>query len=62
MAAYLGSGPGRVQRSADVHVLLRQVGSTLVLFSFSSGAADPKVPDISAALEGIGTAVAIPGG
>lgn len=62
MAAYLGSGPGRVQRPADVQVLLRQVGSTLVLFSYSSDATDPKVTAISAALEGVRSPMAIPGG
>ncbi len=62
MAAYLGSGPGRVQRSADVQVLLRQVGSTLVLFSFSSSATDPKLAAIAAALDSVGTAVVIPRG
>ncbi len=62
MAAYLGSGPGRVQRPADVQVVLRQVGSTLVLFSFSSSATDPKVAAIATALESVGTPVAIPRG
>lgn len=58
--AYVQSGPGRVQFPDDAQFVLRQVGSTLVFYSWSPGAAtDPQAPDIAAAIASVGTAYAI---
>jgi cytochrome c1 len=61
-AAYLASGPGRVQSGPDstVHVI-RQVGSTVVLYSWiPDGARDPSAPDVQAALETLGIGTPVP--
>ena len=43
MAAYLASGPGRVQFPNDAVAVIRQVGSTLIFFSWSPATAlDPR--------------------
>jgi hypothetical protein len=60
-AVYLGSGPGRVQTALDTHHVIRQVGSTIVLYSWSpGGAVDPRTPDIEAALETLGVEIPVP--
>lgn len=62
-AAWLASGPGRIQAgpSGTIHVL-RLVGPTLVFWTWNpEGAADPRTPDIQAALERLGIGVPIPG-
>ncbi len=54
--AYLGSGPGRVQTPQGTVTVIRQVGSTLVLYAWLPGAAaDPSAPGIQAALETLGS-------
>lgn len=59
-AAYIASGPGRVQFTTDAQFLLRVVGSTLVFFWWSPGAAlDSRTGDIGTALLTVGTAVEI---
>lgn len=59
---YLASGPGRVQvPEGTVHVL-RQVGSTIVLYDWLPGAArDPAAPAIQRALETLGIGFPIDG-
>lgn len=58
---YLASGPGRVQTPQGTVYVLRQVGSTLVLYDWLPGAAqDDAAPGIQAALESLGTAFPIP--
>jgi hypothetical protein len=53
--AYLGSGPGRVQTPQGTVTVIRQVGSTLVLYAWLPGAAaDASAPGIQAALETLG--------
>ena len=60
MAAYLKSGPGRVQFVPDSIHTLRQVGSTLVFFTWSPGnSPDPRTPDIATALQTLGTEIPI---
>lgn len=60
-AAYLASGPGRVQTPIGTRHILRQVGSTLVLYSWNpDGVSDERAPEIQAALETLGTPIDIP--
>jgi len=61
-AVYVASGPGRVQFVPDSHLVLRLLGSTAVFYWWSPASAlDPRAGDIEAALDSVGTAVAIPG-
>ena len=58
---YLASGPGRVQTPQGTVYVLRQVGSTLVLYDWLPGAAqDDAAPGIQVALESLGTDFPIP--
>ena len=60
MAAYLQSGFGRIQFLPDATHTLRQVGSTLVFFSWSpANSPDPHTADIETALQGLGTEIPI---
>jgi hypothetical protein len=60
-AAYLGSGPGRIQSAQGARHILRLVGPTVVMYSWiPAGAEDPLQPDIQAALETLGTGVPVP--
>jgi hypothetical protein len=60
LAAYVASGPGRVQYPPDVRFVLRQVGSTLVYYPWSPASSpDPRTPDLAAALASVGTEVPI---
>ena len=53
--AYLATGPGRVQTPQGTVTIVRQVGSTVVLYTWLPGAAlDPSAPDIQTALETVG--------
>jgi hypothetical protein len=52
---YLGSGPGRVQTPQGTVSVIRQVGTTVVLYQWLPAAADdPSAPGIQAALETLG--------
>jgi hypothetical protein len=54
--AYLATGPGRVQRPQGAVTVLRQVGSTVVLYDWLPGASqDPSAAGVQAALETLGT-------
>jgi hypothetical protein len=60
-AAYLASGPARVQSAVGTRHVIRLVGSTVVLYSWvPAGASDERQPDIQAALETLGTGVPVP--
>ena len=60
MAAYIASGPGRVQFPNDVHAVLRQVGTTLVFFTWSpSGAVDPDTGKVETALDTLGQGITV---
>lgn len=59
---YLASGPGRVQTPEGTVYVLRQVGSTVVLYDWLPGAAqDPRAPDIQRVLETLGVGFPIEG-
>jgi hypothetical protein len=59
---YLASGPGRVQTPEGTVHVLRQVGSTVVLYDWLPGAAqDPRAPDIQRVLETLGVGFPIEG-
>ena len=60
-AAYLSSGPGRVQFPTGTRFVVRQLGSAVVFHAWNpSSAEDPQAADIAAALETIGTAIDVP--
>lgn len=60
-AAYLATGPAKVQSAFGARHILRLVGSTVVMYSWvPAGAEDPLQPDIQVALETLGTAVPVP--
>ena len=59
--AYLGSGPGRVQTPQGTISMIRQVGSTVVLYDWLPAAAlDPSATGIQAALETLGVGFPVP--
>lgn len=59
---YLASGPGRVQTPEGTVYVLRQVGSTIVLYDWLPGAArDSAAPGIQRALETLGVGYPIGG-
>lgn len=61
-AAYIASGPGRVQFGPGARFVLRLVGATVVFFSWApDNSPDPRTASIDQALSIVGTAVAIPG-
>lgn len=61
-AAYIASGPGRVQFGTDARFTLRVLGSTAIFFWWSpANALDERTPSIDLALAQVGTAVPIPG-
>ena len=58
---YLASGPGRVQTPQGTVYVLRQVGSTLVLYDWLPAAAqDEAAPGIQSALQSLGIDFPIP--
>jgi hypothetical protein len=60
MAHYLASGPGRVQFPPDAEHVLRQVGSTLVFFTWSpENSSDPREADVATALSSLGAGIPI---
>lgn len=60
-AAYLASGPGRVQTPFGTRHVIRQVGTTIVLYSWiPESSTDARAPDIQAALETLGLEIPVP--
>lgn len=59
-AAWLASGPGRVHFPPDAHLTLRQLGTSLVYFSWTPESGDPHLADVERAIETIGTAIDVP--
>lgn len=60
-AAYVASGPGRVQFPPDTRFVIRLLGRTVVFYAWSpANAADARAPDIEAALQSVGTAIEVP--
>jgi hypothetical protein len=63
LAAFVTSGPGRVQYPPDARHVLRQVGSTIVFFPWSPASSpDPRTAEVAAAVATVGTEVPIPRG
>jgi len=61
-AAYIASGPGRVQFGPGSRFVVRLVGATVIFFTWSQdNSPDPRTASIEQALSMVGTAVAIPG-
>jgi hypothetical protein len=59
--AYLGTGPGRVQHPQGTVTLIRQVGSTVILYEWLPAASqDPSAAGIQTALETLGTGYPVP--
>ncbi|MEX2184385.1 MAG: hypothetical protein WEC14_08045 [Chloroflexota bacterium] len=60
-ASYLGTGPGRVQMPIGARHVLRQVGSTIVLYSWvPDGSTDARADGIPLALETLGIPITVP--
>jgi hypothetical protein len=60
-AAYLASGPAKVQSAFGARHVIRLVGPTVVMYSWvPEGVEDPLQPDIQTALETLGTGVPVP--
>ena len=60
-AAYIASGPGRVQFGLGSRSVLRLVGSTAIFFTWSPDSSpDPRTESIEGALSTLGTGVDIP--
>jgi hypothetical protein len=60
-AAYLATGPARVQTPFGTRHVMRLVGSTVVLYSWvPEGVTDQRQPEIQPALETLGVGVPIP--
>ena len=61
MAAYLGTGPGRIQFPPDSRHVLRQLDTTLIFYSWSpANSPGPQGGEIASALQTIGVGFAIP--
>ena len=60
-AAYLATGPGRVQFASDTRFVIRQIGTTIVFYAWSPGSTDdPRAPGIQPVLEALGTEIPVP--
>ena len=60
-AAYLATGPAKVQSPFGARHIIRLVGPTVLLYTWvPAGADDPLQPDIQTALETLGTGVQVP--
>ncbi len=60
-ADYVGGGPGRVLFPLDTRFIIRQVGTTIVFYTWSpANSPDPRTGDIQSALETLGTGIAVP--
>ena len=63
LAAFVTSGPGRVQYPPDVRLVIRQVGATVVFFPWSPDSSpDRRTAAVAAAVATVGTEVPIPRG
>ena len=60
-AGYLGTGVGKVQFPPDAQHVLRALGTTLVLYTWSpSASSDPTAASVAAALSTLGIGFAVP--
>lgn len=61
MAGYLGTGPGRIQFPNDANHVLRQVGTTLIFYSWSqANSPGPEGAAVGVALTSVGQGFDIP--
>jgi hypothetical protein len=61
MASYIGAGEGRIQFTPDTQFVLRQVGTTLIFYSWASAnSPGPDPQKIANALSTVGQGIAIP--
>ncbi len=60
LADYLASGPGRVQVTPDTRHVLRQLGTTLILYSWTREGTTDAVEEIATILDTVGQGIAIP--
>ena len=61
LAAYLGTGPGRIQFPPDTQHLIRLLGTTLVTYSWSpANSTDTRSDPIPGDLATLGTEIAVP--
>jgi hypothetical protein len=61
MATYLASGPGQVQFPPDAEHVLRQLGTTLIFYTYSrANASSDDVITIATVLDSVGQGIAIP--
>jgi hypothetical protein len=60
-AGFLGTGPARVNFPRDAQHVLRQVGPTLILYTWSpSGSTDPTAGNVASALMKLGIGFTVP--
>jgi hypothetical protein len=60
MAAYLASGPGRIQFPPDAEHVIRQLGSTLIFYTWSAAnSPEAAAADVAAALGTLGLGIPI---
>jgi hypothetical protein len=60
-AAYLGSGPGRVQYPDPARHVIRVLGDTVIFYTWiPESAEDPLTPEVAATLATLGTGVDVP--
>jgi hypothetical protein len=61
-AAYLATGPGRVQTPIGTRHVIRQLGSVVILYSWNPDAStDDRAAGIQTALETLGVGIPVPG-
>ena len=61
MAAYLGTGPGRIQFALDASHVIRQLGTTLIVYSWSpANSPGPDAATIAQALTSVGQGFDVP--
>jgi hypothetical protein len=60
-AAYIGSGPGRIQFPPDTQTVIRQVGTTVIVYSWSpANSTDTRADAIPKNLSTVGIEVPVP--
>jgi hypothetical protein len=61
MAAYLGTGPGKIQFTPETSFVLRQLGTTLIFYNWSpANSPGPDTATIGTALSAVGQGFEIP--
>jgi hypothetical protein len=61
LAGYLGTGAGRIQFPTDARHTIRQLGTTLIFYTWApSTSPDPNAPTVATALATLGIGFAPP--